>query len=352
MGKRARNHAKYPRAQKIAADLHERETQVAVFEKEGTLLQERRLPTKDLRKFVSSLPGKKHVGVESVGFIYPIYDDLRQIPDCEVFVCNPRSIREKARAKIKHDRVDARILGDSLRANYFPKSYMPADEETREKRFLMKERVMYGVKLANLKTSMKWMLKRRGLVVNKPLSAEGREQLRSLHLIEIDNRLRELELLESIIEELDDKIRVVVSRYPNANLVDTIPGLAAYTALFLSSALDDVDRFEDSKQACGYLGLVPSLDQTGDVAHYGHITKLGNKWLRRNLVECAQVAVRKDPHLKEFFLRIAYKRGKKKAYVAVARKLVAYAYWALKRNQTYQELDPWNLTRGASSGSE
>jgi len=85
----------------------------------------------------------KNLRVEFFGlrFIYPIYDDLRQIPDCEVFVCNPRTIREKAKAKIKHDRVDARILGDSLRANYFPKSHMP-DEETREKRFLTKERVM------------------------------------------------------------------------------------------------------------------------------------------------------------------------------------------------------------------
>ena len=119
-------------------------------------------PTKSLRGFISSLPGRKHVGVESVGFIYPIYDDLRQIQDCDVFVCNPSTIREKAKAKIKHDRVDARILGDSPRANYFPKSHMPDDEETREKRFLVRDRVTYGVRRANLKTSIKWMLKRRG----------------------------------------------------------------------------------------------------------------------------------------------------------------------------------------------
>ena len=86
------------------------------------------------------------------------------------------------------------------------------------------------------------------------------------------------------------------------------------------------------------------FNQSGDVSYTGHITKLGNKWLRRNLVECAMIAVRKDPHLREFFLRITHKSGKKKAYVAVARKLVAYAYWMLKRNVTYQELAPWDLT--------
>ncbi len=58
--------------------------------------------------------------------------------------------------------------------------------------------------------------------------------------------------------------------------------------------------------------------------------------------------MKKDAHLREFFLRIAYKKGKKKAYVAVARKLVAYAYWMLKRNLTYEELAPWDLHRGQS----
>jgi transposase len=144
----------------------------------------------------------------------------------------------------------------------------------------------------------------------------------------------------------------VASRDEKARLLDTIPGLGAYTALFLASALDDINRFADSKQACAYVGLVPSLHQSGDVSYTGHITRIGNKWLRRNLVECARWSVKKDSHMNEFFLRIANKKGKKKAYVAVARKLVAYAYWMLKRNQTYQELAPWKTDRGQSSNLE
>jgi len=83
-------------------------------------------------------------------------------------------------------------------------------------------------------------------------------------------------------------------------LLDTLPGIAPYTALFLSSAFDKMDRFPDSKHACAYLGLVPSLHQSGDSVVTGHITRDGNKFLRRNLVECARVAVRKDEHLKGF----------------------------------------------------
>ena len=102
-----------------------------------------------------------------------------------------------------------------------------------------------------------------------------------------------------------------------------------------------MNRFLDSKHLCAFLGLVPSLHQSGDVMLTGHITKLGDRFLRRNMVECARVAVRKDPHLREFYLRVRQKRGDKKALIAVARKTVAYAWWMLKRKQTYEELSPW-----------
>jgi transposase len=123
----------------IGADLHTVETQLAVFNKEGDLL-EKRIRTSMLRKFVSSLPGKKHVGMESVGFIYPIYDSLKDA--CEVRVANPRRIKQTAETKIRHDKVDARVLGDLLRSNYFPSSHIPG-EETRKKRLLVMDGVGY-----------------------------------------------------------------------------------------------------------------------------------------------------------------------------------------------------------------
>ena len=53
------------------------------------------------------------------------------------------------------------------------------------------------------------------------------------------------------------------------------------------------------------------------------------------------MAVRKDPYLKGVYVKLRRTRGERKALIAVARKMVAYAYWMLKRNQTYEELAPW-----------
>lgn len=334
----------------VGVDVHESKSQVAVYKSDGTLLEERRIRTKRLPRYISSLPGEKHVGLESVGFIYPIYDALVK-EGCDVAVANPNNILLIARTRIKHDRVDARVLGELLRTNFFPRSHIPG-EETREKRLLARERVRYGVKRANLKNSIKWLLKRRGIRVKKPFSMLGRERLRSLGIPEISYRLEELELVERFVKELDLKIKHVVSRDHNAKLLDTIPGVGAYTALFLSSALDDVDRFPDSKHACAYVGLVPSLHQSGSKSRSGHITRQGSGWLRRNLVECARWAVRKDPHMKAFYERVKGRKGKKKALVAVARKIVSYAFWMLKRNLTYEELAPWKNDWGGSPNLE
>ena len=330
----------------VGVDVHEKESRLAVLEKEGSLLREERIPTKDLRKFLSSLPGEKRVAIESVGFIHPIYKKLSSIPDCTVSVANPNKLRLISESSTKNDSNDARILGDLLRTNYLPLAHM-RDEETREKLFVVKDRVRYGVRRGQLKGTIRWMLKRRGIDADKGkglFGPEGRKRLRELRLQEIDIRMDELELVESTVDKLDAQIIDIVSKDERARLLDTIPGVGPCTALYLACTLDDIDRFPDSKHACAYLGLVPWLDASADVTHRGHITKKGDKWVRRNLVECARAAVRKDADLSAFYTRLTHKRGERKALIAVARRLVSYAYWMLKRNVTYEELHPWNST--------
>ena len=77
------------------------------------------------------------------------------------------------------------------------------------------------------------------------------------------------------------------------------------------------------------------------MTHRGRITKTCDKWLRRNLEECAGAVVRMYPSIREFYTRLRRKRGNGMVTVAVAKKLVAYAYWILKRDMTYEELSHW-----------
>jgi hypothetical protein len=64
----------------VGIDLHERESQLAIFEKDGALVEEKRLATGELASFLSSLPGEKRVAIESVGFVYPKKAKTRATP--------------------------------------------------------------------------------------------------------------------------------------------------------------------------------------------------------------------------------------------------------------------------------
>ena len=64
---------------------------------------------------------EKHLALESVGFVYPLYDKLKRIPRCEVVVANPYSVRHASESKQKHDKLDAKLLGNLIRTNSLKK---------------------------------------------------------------------------------------------------------------------------------------------------------------------------------------------------------------------------------------
>ncbi|MHB8566825.1 MAG: IS110 family transposase [Nitrososphaerales archaeon] len=161
----------------VGVDVHERESQIAILEPGGKLLQETRIETKELSRFIGSLRGQKEIAIESIGFIYPIYDKLSALPRCHIVVANPSKLQLIAKSKEKSDVADARILGDLLRTNYLPVSWIPEDDETREKRLVVKDRVRYGVRRSEIKGSIQWLLKRKGIEVKSPFSVMGRKRL-------------------------------------------------------------------------------------------------------------------------------------------------------------------------------
>jgi hypothetical protein len=106
---------------------------------------------------------------------------LLSIQDCTVSVVNPNKLRLISQSGTKNDRNDAKILGDLLRTNYLPLAHM-RDEETMEKLFVVNDRVSYGLRRGELRGTIRWMLKRRGIEVEKPFSDDGIKRLRELRL--------------------------------------------------------------------------------------------------------------------------------------------------------------------------
>jgi transposase len=102
------------------------------------------------------------------------------------------------------------------------------------------------------------------------------------------------------------------------------------------SEIGSVKRFPNAKKFTSYFGMVPRLSQSGNHAYYGRITKLGNPYIRWALVQTAHRIVRIDKKHKSFVDRLATKHGKKKAIVALARKLGTIVYWVMKTEKPYR----------------
>jgi transposase len=191
-----------------------------------------------------------------------------------------------------------------------------------------------------------------GLRCKKKLWREaGREQLDSFKLAPWASRRRRdlLELLDRMnptIAELTQAIEQEVEKCPEAQRLQTHPGVGPLTALAYVLIIGRADRFQCGKQIASYLGLVPAEESSGERRRLGHISKQGNALLRFLLVEAAQVTVRSDQEWRSKYFHLAMRRGRKIAKVAMARRLAVRLYWMWRKRWDYEQLTKFGSHAG------
>jgi transposase len=171
----------------------------------------------------------------------------------------------------------------------------------------------------------------------------GREELEQLPLLPYaaERRKRLLEALDGLeaeISELDRRVGEEARQRPEAVRLMTHPGVGPVTALALVLTLGPAERFGSGKQVGSYFGLIPSEESSGGKQRLGKISKQGSSFLRFLLVEAGQTAARLDPQLKRFYRRLAVRKNRGVAKVAVARKLATRLYLMLREDWTYAQL--------------
>ncbi len=148
--------------------------------------------------------------------------------------------------------------------------------------------------------------------------------------------LETISLLTEQIRYYDQQVkRLGRERYPEAMLLGSVIGVGPLTSLTYVLTIETIDKFDRGRSVAAYLGLVPRRDQSGQVDKKLPISKSGDELLRRLLVNCATYIMgpfARDSALRDWGLDLAERgggRGKRRATVAVARKLavILYAMW-------------------------
>jgi transposase len=318
--------------------VHRDSTYATILDCNGEIVSQRRMVNDRVLSYLSDYQIDR-IGMEASNQVAPLYRQLKK-NGYDVSVSHAKKTRYIAEAKIKSDRVDSKAIAELVRLNALPSAYMPDEqtaalrEQVRRRAFLVRERVKLRVKTKNILTyeGIKPPIDY-GLFTQK-----GMEWLHTLNLKPVESYLRIITPLDDEIKLISKELKEQATIDEDVKLLTTIPGIGYYTALLIKSEVGDIDRFTSGDKLCSYAGLVPSTHSSGGVTRHGNITREGSRWLRWVMVEAAMTHVHKyNTSITKAYNRIAERRGRQVATVAVARKLLTCCWSVLKNQQPYHD---------------
>jgi transposase len=327
----------------IGCDYHPSVQQIAVLDQETGEYQELRLEHKngEAERFYRKLAGQQvRVGVEATGGLRWFERLLGEL-GLELWVGDPARVRAAAARKPKTDKEDARLLLRLMEENRFPRIWVPSLEQ-RDTRQL----VLHRHRLVQTRTRAKNQLQ--SLATNEGIQKRVATQAGQAELDKAAlspwARVRRQDWSELLTElnqrivPLDQALKQQAEQRPEVQLLMTHRGVGPVVATAFVATLCDPKRFANSKQVAAYLGLVPQESSSGKGRQrLGHITKQGNSLLRGLLVEAAHVAVRFEAEWKRKYTRLAMKKNRSIAAVAIARCLAVRLWWMWKLGLNYQQ---------------
>jgi transposase len=327
----------------IGMDVHREFAQLAVVE-DGLVRDHGRIGVtpEALRRWTDGLRPDDEVALEATGNSDAIANLLIPLVG-RVVVSNPSKTRAIAEAKVKTDKVDARILAQLLAADFLPPVWLP-DERTRSLRRQVTRRAHIVRQRTRIKNQVHAILAR-NLAPTPPVTdlfgRTGRHWL-SRQLLPDDERssvqalLRQLDFQGAELAIVDKELAVEALTDPKVARLMTIPGVDAIAGISIVAAVGDFSRFDDPNKLVAYVGLNPRVRQSGNSAPvHGRISKAGRAHVRGVLVEAAWSASRAPGPLRAFYQRVNARRGFQKAVVATARKMTVLAWHLVTKDQDY-----------------
>jgi len=333
----------------LGIDLSKRDFHAVVMDQAGVILTSHKYQNtkEDVLAVLARCPEKPAAVIEATQNWMWLVNVLKQL-NIPVTLAHPVKTKAIASARIKNDELDAATLAHLLRSNLVPPSYIATIEE-QENRELSRARCQLVKQQTWCKNQVHSLLTKENLIppVADLFGKKGREWLQTIVVslppakqLVLKQWLTLLADTQERVKDLEAAIHERCRDDERVKLLQTIPGFGEITAFVLVSEIGDPTRFPTGKQFASYLGLVPSLYQSGKTKRLGSITKLGNPYARWILVQTAHRLVRSDEHYRLAYAALALRRGKKKAIVAIARKLAVLSWRILVDQRPYQAQAP------------
>lgn len=318
----------------------------AVSERKKIVFKDSIPPTKQgLRDLIGEL------GIERKLFVFESGNQTRWIADFlkknhqDIHIVHPNEVKWISQSGGKKtDKVDAKKLAELARADMLPRKVLLAEGKIRDLRDLVGARDTLQKKRVSLMNTIRGFLKQEGVRLPLKFFTSKNWQIELLDLkltpalenivASLMNAVENLQINEKALLE---QIELISDK--KIDLIQTIPGIGKLSARIVFAAIVTADRFNNSKQVANYGALTPTVYQSGDECRMGPVNRDGRLEVRKAMLQCAHAVARTKTAgvrpLKEFYERIEKRRGKKRAIVALSRKLLTTVYGVMKSGEVY-----------------
>jgi len=343
----------------VGLDLGDRHSHLVILDQDGELVEEARMPTTQtsLTRRFSTLPASR-VAIEVGTHSRWVSALLTQLGH-EVLVADARKLRLIYHNPRKHDRADAEYLARLARLD--PGLLSPIHHRSPQAQAhlaVIRARDSLVRARTQLINHARGLVKTTGARLPSCSAASFHTRTASAIPQELEPALSPiLDTIASLTQRIrayDRQVQEIAdTHYPETRLLRSVPGVGPLTSLGYILTLEDPQRFRNSREVGACLGLVPRSDQSGDHDPQLHITKTGDAYLRRLLVQSAQYILGPfgpDCDLRRWGLKLAERGGKaakKRAIIAVARKLAVLLHHLWKTGEVYDPFYRSHLARPA-----
>jgi transposase len=324
---------------------------MCVLDADGNILIEETIPnTRECLTRFSERFASATIAMET-GTHSPWVSRLFESLGHRVVVANARKLRAISQSQTKSDEEDARMIARLCRADIALLSPVKHRSEATQRalvRLKVREALVRG-RVAHI-NSVRFLLKSLGVFIPSSIKAmaftkKARATLSAEDIALVAELLHQIDDANARIKELDFELETFADeRYPTTQRLRQIAGVGPLTALCFVLTIEDHQRFPHARDVGAYLGLVPRRDQSGNTDKQLGITKAGHAQLRTLLVNCSHYILGPfgpPSHLRSAGERIAQRGGKsakKRAVIAVARKLAVTLLALWKTNTDYHPL--------------
>ena len=334
----------------IGLDLGDRFSCYCILDEVGKILREQKVPTtpEEMKQTFGRMV-RSRIAMET-GTHSPWVSRLLTGLGHEVIVAHAQRVRLIVKSRRKDDRLDARTLARLARID--PELLSPVQHRSAEAQLHLTEiRARAGLVSARtaLVNAARGLVKSYGERLRKCGTQQFRQEITSglsTGLREaLEPLVREVESLNERIKEYERRIeRMAKETYPEVELLKQVKGVGDLIALAYVLTIEDPHRFRKSRDAGCFVGLQPGRRDSGESAPQMHISKEGDEYLRKLLVQGAHYILGpfgEDSDLRRWGKKLAERGGKnakKRAVVAVARKLAVLLHRLWVSGEAYEPL--------------